>query len=257
MKSVWPIAGAAGLLLACLPLPASAQGEKEEPDAPAGYYWHDLRPQLDYHPIGMVLPKGKLRFSNLLRPHPAGFRADEMGSLFSPVYGLGDGWEITAGVTDAERVGRGGEALFYNAGVQKQLVTETRSRPAVSVGGYGIFGPHSFRGGTGFLAATKLLHGKQRSPFAVFLHGGVKFQGYESDDYGDGTGIRPYVGSVLAVNRRFFVSAEFSPNQPWAQDDMWALRGTYVVMIKGQTVGVTGGIRNVGYGSHSFIGISF
>lgn len=256
MKNRWAIWA---LILALTPTrPAAAQDRTADAEPPANLlYWEELRPQLEYHPIGMVLPKGKLRFINLLRMHPAGFQADEIDPFISPTYGLGGGWQATIGSAWAERLGPGGSALFYGAGIQKQLVYEGRSKPAVSVGAYGMFGPGSYQGGTLFLSATKLAVGAPGKRFALFLDAGAKLQTYDSDDYGSSTGIRPYVGATVAVGRRFFIVTEFSPNQPWAPEDMVVVRGTYVVRIKGQTIGVSGGVRNVGYGSHGFVGLTF
>jgi hypothetical protein len=238
-------------LAALAALPAGAAEDRPEPVflREAIQRW---RLQMDYHPIGEVVPEGRFRFTNFIRMHPSGFRADEYDLWFAPTYGLGAGWEVTAGVTGAERLGAGGQALFYGVGVQKQFAREKGSRPAVSVGLYGMTGPHDHHAGTFYLAATKTMW--QRGNRAVFLHGGAKLEGYDSDDYGDGTGIRPYVGATVAFSRRFFLSGEFSPSQPWETADVFAIRGTIWAWRR---VGVSGGIRNNGYETHPFVGLTF
>ena len=242
------------LAAALLAAPSAAfaqQGDPEPPDPFGDERLETYRLQLDWHPIGLVVPEGRFRFSDFLRMHPSGFRADEYSLYFSPTYGLGDGWEITAGVMGAERIGRGGNALFYGAGVQKQILRETASRPAVSVGAYGMTGPHDHHSGTLFLSSTKQVYARRSR--AVFLHGGVKFEAFDSDDYGNGTGVRPYVGATAALSRRMTISGEYSPEQPWEDTSMYAARVTYRFYKR---FGVTGGIRNNGFENETFISVA-
>ena len=212
------------------------------------------RLQLDWHPVGVVVPKGQLTFRNYIRMRPLGFRADRYDLFFGPTYGLGGGWEATVGVTGAQRLGPGGNALFFGAGLQKQIIAETRSRPAVSLGGYGMTGPHDHHAGSFYLAGTKRVWGPGRRGAALFLHGGAKLELYDSDDYGDGTGIRPYAGATLALTRRITLTGEFSPSQPWERASPYTVRGTYLVYKR---LGVSGGIRNNGYRTLPFIGVTF
>ena len=217
-------------------------------------YWRDYRVGLEYHPIGAVVPKGRLRISGYTPMQPAGFRASDLELRLNPTYGLGHGWEVTAGTTVAERLGRGGRAFFYGAGVQKQLAKETRTRPSLSLGGYGMIGVRNHKSGSVYAAASKRVLGGNAASYAVFLHGGAKFEGYDGDDYGSGTGLRPYLGATLTLHRRFAINAELSPSQPWQRDDMFAVRGTYLVY---RSIGITGGIRNAGYNTTSFVGLVF
>jgi hypothetical protein len=211
----------------------------------------DYRLRLEYHPIGTVVRKGKLRLSNVPRMHPAGFRADDFSFYPSPTYGLGDGWQVSAGVTGAERIGRGGNALFYGLGLQKLLLEETDGRPAISLGAYGMVGPHSHGTGNVYLSATKQVW--NRGKHAVFVHGGGKFEFFDGDDYGSGTGLRPYVGLTYLLGRRYSLVAEYSLSQPWQRDDMWAVRATALVY---RSLGVSGGFRNNGFDTHGFIGLT-
>lgn len=241
----------AGLLLA----PAAARAadgatETEEPYSNARTRQYRL--QLDWHPIGLVVPKGQLRISSLIRMHPSGFRADEYSLYLAPTYGLGDGWEVSAGVTGAERLGAGGNALFFGAGIQKQLVPESRTMPAISVGLYGMAGPHSHQSGTFYLAATKEVWSKGGR--AIFVHGGGKYETFDSDDYGDSTGLRPYVGTTLVVTPRLFLGAEISPTQPWEVSTPYALRATVRVYKR---FSLSGGVRNNGFDTETFIGLGF
>lgn len=236
--------------------PAKNEKPRSTGETPAGDITYNAmtkyRMQLDWHPIGGVVPEGKFRFTNFIRMHPVGFRADTYNLYFGPTYGLGDGWEVTAGVTGAQRLGPGGQALFFGGGVQKLLMKESKNRPALSLGGYGMTGPHDHQSGAIYLAGTKKVWGQ--GDRALFLHGGAKFELYDSDDYGDGTGIRPYAGAMLALSRRALLSGEFSPAQPWEETNVYAIRATYLIWRR---VGLSGGIRNNGYETHPFVTVTF
>jgi len=246
-------------LLLAVPAAAQQPATVQQPAADADdryrpNYWRDYRLELDYHPIGPVLRKGQLEFSNLIPMHPSGFRADAYNLFIGPTYGLGRGWQVTAGLTTAERLGPGGEAVFYGGGLQKQFVHETKSRPALSLSGYGMAGPHGHHTGTVALSGSKRVFGGDGRRFATFIHGGAKFEAFGSDDYGDGTGIRPYAGATFAFSRRMFLSGEFSPAQPWEQTDMYSIRATYLFRRR---IGISGGIRNNGFRTLPFVSLAF
>jgi hypothetical protein len=217
-------------------------------------YWRAYHPDLAYHPIGPVLERDKFRLTSYIPMQPSGFPADDFNHWLAPTFGIGAGWEITSGVTGAQRLGPGGEALFYGGGVQKQFITETRGRPAVSFGGYAITGPHHDYSDTAYLAGSKLVLGGRDRGYGVVLHGGVKFQTFGGNDYGSGSGVRPYVGASLGLRRRFFISTEFSPSQPWEREDLFSVEGTYLIY---KSVGISGGIRSSGYRTLPFVGIVF
>lgn len=214
----------------------------------------DYRIHLDYFPVGLVVPQGKLRFTELIPMHPAGFRANEYSMYLSPVYGLGDGWELTAGVTGAERLGRGGEALFGGLGVQKQLRKETHSLPAISLGVYGMTGPHEHHSGTFYAVGSKRVWGGEGRKFAVYLHGGVRYERFGSNDYGESSGVRPFGGITAAVSKHLFFTGELSPPQPWEIADVYSLRGIYLIH---KSIGVSGGIRGDGYRTYPFAEVVF
>lgn len=208
---------------------------------------------LEFHPVGWTVPDRKFRLTNLIRMQPPGFRADEFNQWFAPTLGLGEGWQASVGVTGAERIGAGGQALFYGAGIQKQFVTEHRGLPAVSIGAFGMAGPHDHQGGRLFLAATHRVLGTNESYFALDIHGGVKYELFDGDDYGSGSGVAPFVGATAPVGSRLFLSAEFSPSQSWQRTKMYSV-GAVVRVYK--RFGISGGIRNNGFKTHPFIGIS-
>lgn len=226
---------------------------KEQPDEASARHLSRYFRGLEFHPVGWTVPDHRFRFTNLIRMTPPGFRSDRFDQWFAPTVGLGKGWEATLGVTGAERLGSGGEALFYGAGIQKQVVTEHRGLPAVSVGAYGMAGPHDHQGGRLYVAATHRLLGSDESYYALDLHGGLKYELYDSDDYGSSSGIRPFVGVTAPVGRRVFLSADFSPSQAWQRTKMYSLGATVRVYKR---FGVSGGIRNNGFKTHPFIGIS-
>jgi len=208
---------------------------------------------LEFHPVGWTVRDHQFRWTNLIRMQPPGFRADRFDQWLAPTLGLGKGWEATVGVTGAERLGAGGEAVFYGAGIQKRLVTEQRGLPAVSIGAYGMAGPHDHQGGRLYLAATKRVAGGPDNYFALDLHGGVKYELYDGDDYGSSSGVRPFVGLTAPVGPRLFVSADFSPSQPWQRTNMYSAGATYRVYKR---IGLTGGIRNNGFRTLPFISLS-
>lgn len=210
-----------------------------------------FRLQLDFHPIGKNLPAGKFRYNNLLRPHPAGFRADSFSMYFAPTYGVTERLEVSLGVTGAERIGPGGEALFYGGGAQYQIARERRGMPAVAAGFTAMTGPHDHNDGSLYLAATRTV--RRRESSGLFLHGGVKLNAYESDDYGSSAGVRPYGAVTAVLNRRVTVSGEIAPPQPWEKAVKYAVRAT--VMI-GKNYGLSGGIRGNGYRTSPFLGLS-
>jgi hypothetical protein len=239
-------------LLVVLPGAAWAQDE-EKTDAEVR---RENRLRLSFHPVAPVVAKGEFHFTHPLSMHPAGFRADEYSHYLSPTYGLGDGWEIGAALTGAERIGAGGKAIFYGLGVQKQLLYETKRRPSLSIGGYGMMGPHDHNTGNLYLVATKQVWKSSSGPQALFLHGGVKGEFFSSDDYKDDAGVRPFFGMNFTVTRRFFLGAEVAAKQDWERETMWALKGTYLVSVKKHKFGISGGIRNNGYETQPFVGLS-
>jgi hypothetical protein len=214
----------------------------------------EYRLGLEFEPIGPVIPQGHFRVTNLLPMHPAGFRASTYSLFPAPTYGLGEGWEITAGATGANRLGPGGEAIFFGAGVQKQFVKERHGLPAVSVAGYGMAGPHEHRSEALLLAATKSVLGGPRRGFTVYVHGGVRGEHFDSPDYGHSTGVRPYAGLNVSVGKRFFVAGELSLTQPWERSKLYSVGGTYLIY---RSFGVSGGIHNDGYRTYPFIGLAF
>jgi hypothetical protein len=237
--------------LSITPTAVYAQDTTEETTEPySNARTRKYRLHLDWNQIGLIVPKGTLRYGSLIRMHPSGFRADEYSNYLAPTYGFAEGWEVTAGVSGAERMGPGGNALFYGAGLQRQLMKETRSLPAVSVGLYGMAGPHSHQSGTLYVAATKEVWSKGKR--AVFLHGGGKFEAYDSDDYGNSTGLRPYGGTTLVITPRVFLAGEISPSQPWESATPYAVRVTYRIHKK---FSVSGGVRNNGFETETFIGL--
>jgi len=214
----------------------------------------DYRIHLEYFPVGLVVPEGKLRFTGLIPLNPAGFRANEFSNYLSPTYGLGSGWQITAGVTGAERLGRGGEALFYGVGVQKQLRKETHTWPAISVGAYGMTGPHEHHSGTFFLVGTKRVWGGEGRKWAVYAHGGLRYERYGSNDYGESDGVQPFGGLTFTASKRLFFTGEVSPPQAWQEQEMFAVRASYLIH---KSIGVSGGIRSNGYRTYPFAEVVF
>jgi len=209
---------------------------------------------LAYHPVGWTVNQGKLRFSNLIPMQPAGFPADEFNHWVSATYGLGDGWEVAGAVTGAERLGAGGEALFFGAAVQKQFLRMADDRTSASVGAAAMAGPHDHRSGTFYVSMTHRVVRREDRGFGLDLHGGVKYELFDGSDYGSGSGIRPYLGATAPIGSRVFLAAEISPRQPWQQSNMFSGSVTYRVYKR---AGITGGIRNNGFDTEPFVALSF
>lgn len=209
---------------------------------------------MQYHPVGWTVKPGKLRLSNLIPMQPAGFPSDELNHWLSATYGLGDGWEVGAAVTGAERLGPGGEALFFGAAVQKQVLRLADDRTFASVGAYGMAGPHDQRNGSFYVSLTHRLIRRQDRGFGLDLHTGVKYELFDGDDYGSGSGVRPYLGATAPIGSRVFLSAEISPKQSWQQSNMFSGSVTYRVYKR---AGITGGVRNNGYDTEPFVAFSF
>lgn len=233
---------------------APAARADEEPDSLDSSQWLNRnRIRLDWQQVAPVLPKGRLRFSSQIRMHPPGFRADTYDLLFAPTYGFANGWEATAGVTMAQRLGPGGNALFFGGGVQKEILRGKGWTPSVSLGGYGMAGPHDYQGGSLYLAATERLLTTSQG-LGIYFHGGARYEIFSSDDYGDHSGIRPYLGATIDYKKKYSISGDFSPRQSFEQRSMWSVRANVRVY---KNLEVNGGIRSSGYRTHPFIGISF
>lgn len=257
-----------GLLLVagCCAAPACAQSSSAPATPPADTtenpddvlsraFWEDTELDLDYHPIGYSISRKKrYSFDNYIPMRPAGFRADKFSMYFAPTYSFGDGWEAALGITGAQRIGPRGEAIFFGGGVQKQFVQERRGMPAISLGLYGMGGPNGHNSQTLYLAASKRVAGGAAHKYSVFLTAGGKLERFDSDDYGNGTGLRPFAGAQLSYGKRLFFTTEISPAQPWERSTMYAARLSYRVY---KQAAISGGIRNNGYRTLPFIGLEF
>jgi hypothetical protein len=248
---------AAGLVV--LMLPGGARAESDEAAGGSPYdreFWRNNRIQLNLHPVGPVLPRGQIKASGLVPMYPAGFPADRFGFALRPTYGLGGGWEVGAGFLPAQRHGAGGNATFYGLALQKELLEERRGLPALSVGAYGMLGPHDHHSANFYLAATRRVYGNQHEGTAAWLSGGVKYELFGSDDYGSGSGVRPYGGLAVRLTPRVFIAGEISPRQPWQRATMWAARATYMVPFREKYhLGIEGGLRSTGYETHPFFSV--
>lgn len=242
------------MLVLAAQLPAVPAGAQTVVNAD---YSRDYRIDLDFHPVAPVVPGGKLRMTGLIPLRPIGFRADELGFSFNPTYGLGDGWEATAGFQRASRQGPGDNAFFWGGGVQKQFAREGRARPALSIGGFGVTGPHDQLGGSLYLVGSKRLAGSGRLGNLLLAHAGVKLDAFNGDDYGDGAGVRPFVGVSSALRKQLFFTGELSPGQPWEPETVFSLRLTYRFHVRGHALDLTGGIGNIGYRTLPFFGVTF
>src|SRR5437899_3131879 len=111
---------AAGLLF-------TAQGARGQEDAQKrDTEWVSKHLDLDLLPVAFVVPRGRLTIGGPMNLTPAGFPADTYALYPNLLYGITARTEVGVGVTGAERLGPGGEAIFYMLGVQHALSLGSR-----------------------------------------------------------------------------------------------------------------------------------
>jgi hypothetical protein len=223
----------------------SAQREKEQQEAS----WASQHLDLDLLPVAFVVRPGRLSIGGPVNLTPAGFPASTYSLYPNLLYGITPRTEAAFGVTGAERLGPGGQALFYMFGLQHLLVPETRRLPTISLGGYGFLGPHDHNGGAAYLVASRQLTG-HAYPRGVFAHLGVELQGFSNAD--SSAALQPFLGANYVWNRRVRFSTEFRPRMPWERANLYSLRA---VILLNRRFGVAGGLRNNGYQTHPFISL--
>jgi hypothetical protein len=106
---------------------------------------------LDLLPAGYVLPRGRFSLGSTMNMPPVGLPASRYTLYPNLQYGLTGRTQAAFGVSGAERLGRGGEAIFYSLGLQHVFLPETRTTPALSLGGYGLLALQNRHGGAAYL----------------------------------------------------------------------------------------------------------
>jgi hypothetical protein len=245
-----PIFSLEGLLLlglvALAGQPAGGQAKPDPGKPDAG--WVSQHVDLDQLPVAYTVRSGRFAIGSAMRLTPAGFPADTYARYPDLAYGLTDRTELSLGVTGAQRLGPGGEAIFYNLGLQHVLLRGAPNVPALAVGGYAFAGPHDHNGGAVYLVASHQLS-RRPYPGAVIAHLGLLLQGYSGND--SSAAPRPFVGANYVATPRFQLSAEFRPRMPWEYANVYSLRGVVLVTRR---YGFDGGLRSNGYRVHPFIG---
>jgi len=260
-----------------------AKGEEKGEDHDTGkkaehcrHNWMDERVRLTFHPIGYVYDHG-YTLNNLIPDPPSGFVAKHYTFYPTPVIGLGHGFEVEVQALDARRFGlKKGAALraesktFFGGAIQKKLSADKGSMPAISIGVRGVVGPDSNDTLAAYLVGTKRIIGKKCGNSGVFLTAGMEYDRYSMNDRGfllngaftpfdqevpdqhEGA-IKPFVGLNIAMSKKLFLSGEYAPREEWQFNDMWAAKGTILVI---KDWGIEGGVRNNGYHTQEFIGVS-
>jgi hypothetical protein len=216
------------------------------------------------NPVAYTLPCGI--GSDYVRNHPAGFPADWF-QYYAFGVGLGGGTDILISAVRAEALGTPGSAFFWGGGVKKRLIKEdeTSWMPEVALGVRGSVGPHSHKTGAAYLVGTKKLYGEECGPAGIWLTGGLKAEGYDSDQAlfrqrrrlhvlldQDGAGVRTFGGLNIGVNKWLRFGAEVDYPEPWEFNTPFVLRAAVTPF---QGWGITAGVRNVGYINHGFVGL--
>jgi len=211
--------------------------------------WISDHISLDLLPVAYVIPRGHFSLGGSMNMPPVGLPASRYSLYPDLQYGLDGRTEAALGVSGADRLGTGGQAIFYTLGLQHVLLPETRTVPTLSVGGYGFLAPHNLHGGVAYLVASKQV--TQRAyPQGVFAHLGLEVQTFATAD--SHTGVQPAVGANYVWSRRIRFSAEYRPRMSWEREDIYSLKGV-VLLYRG--FGLNAGYRNNGYRAHPFIGI--
>jgi hypothetical protein len=204
---------------------------------------------LDLLPVAYVLPRGRFSLGGSMNMPPVGFPTSHYSLYPDLQYGVAGRTQAAVGVSGADRLGTGGEAIFYTLGLQHVLLPETRTVPTLSLGGYGFLAPHNRHGGVVYLVASKQLT-RRAYPRGVFAHLGLEVQTFANAD--SDTGAQPFVGANYVWSRHLRFSAEYRPRMSWEREDLYSFKGV-VLLYRG--FGVTGGYRDNGYRAHPFIGI--
>lgn len=125
---------------------------------------------------------------------------------------------------------------FLGGAGQWMFVPETRSMPAISVGGdvYTGFGT----GGTAYLVASKNLTGSIQ-PGAIFAHLGLRYDGWNN-----GSGIRPFVGADYLLTDNLSLNGEWRPHYSWEHNDVYAVGASYAFA---RSFVVSAGVENLGF----------
>lgn len=228
--------------------------------------WRDHRVRLCDLPIGYVLDQG-VTFANLIPNHPAGFPADDHSYWFNPVVGIGAGTEVSLNVMGAEALRRPGKATFYGGALQKRILRQSGILPTASVGIRGNLGPHDHDTIASYLVGTWKVWGKPCATRGAYLTGGLQYEHYGTDrnlfnqtpigrpvPKDSSSGLRPFGALNVALSSRLFVSGEIQKRMPWQWNTPYCVKGTLLVF---KDWGVQGGVQNVGYITHGFVGIVF
>jgi len=226
------------------------------------------------NPNAYIVNKG-FTLRNVMPNHPSGFPADSYQYLFNPTYGFGSG-EIGLSYVQAE--GRGHNLPsenFFGISAQQRLIKEGHGfMPTVSLGAQANVGPDDHNTLNGWLVASKRVLGheskkKGGSSFpGLWLTGGYRYGSYDTHDLrvigrlvreGEGPSEevkagRPFGGINLALNKHLFASAEVQQRMAFERNNPYCVKGTLIVT---HGFGFEGGIRNVGFISHGFIGFVY
>jgi hypothetical protein len=237
------------LLASFLPLtprPAGAQISPSERER----RWVPDHVDLDLLPVAYVIRRGEFSVDGPVTMPPIGFPASSYSLYPTLQYGVARGTQIAFGVAGADRLGHGGQAIFYNLGVHHVLIPESRTTPALSIGGYGFLAPQNRHGGAFYLVASRQLTAHPY-PRGVFVHGGLLIQTFANAD--SGTDARPFLGASYIWSRRLRFHAEYRPRMSWEQRELYSLHATVLVYRK---LGVSFGYRSNAYRTHPFIGLA-
>jgi hypothetical protein len=216
------------------------------------------------NPVAYTLPCGF--GGDFVRNHPAGFPADWF-QYYAFGVGLGGGTDLNLSAVRSEALGTPGSAMFWGAGIKKRLIKEdeTGFMPEVALGIRGNVGPHSHKTGAAYLVGTKKLYGQECGPAGIWLTGGIKAEGYDSDQAlfrqrralhvlldQSGAGVRTFGGLNIGVTKWLRFAGEVDYPEPWEFNTPFVLRAS---LTPYQGWGITGGVRNVGYVNHGFVGL--
>ncbi len=217
--------------------------------------WLDDMANLSQNPVGFTLHRAHFSDASLISIAPTGIGIARAGQFVSPTYGLGDGFEVAAGLWDIAGNNEGGSTLYPGLGIQKQLLPDSRVAPlrtALSVGAYGYSGPDT-TGGSFYIAGSNRVVSRTDSlPLAVYIHSGVRYDVFSAAS--NQAGVRPYLGFSAALSSKYYLSGEIRYKQAWERQTPFALHATVRIYRK---FGISLGLENMGYQNVISISPSF
>jgi len=237
--------------------------------------WLDAHVNYRFHPVAYTLGN-MTSLSNLTPNYPAAFVAKHY-NMYELSRGIGPSTDIGISAVGAKLFGLQRAPLnphpndtewFFGGYVQQKLVNESGVLPTISLGVRANQGSDEIGTLGGYIVGTKRLIGKPCNVAGLWVTGGYKWEGYDTDTGmanfiglisprgnvppTSDDGARPFAGMNIAFSKNFAVGGEWSHRQPWQFEDMWSARG---ILLIWHGWGVEGGVEDNGYHERTFVAL--